>query len=388
MQKTWLSSPKTGFLAMLLILSALFSLYSQRNYLFKQSNYRSLEKKFNQSQWRNPTSTTPIDDNTLYHYAAFYLIKGGNPFIVNPEVPPLGKYLYGASILIFKNPYVLSFLLYLSLLALVGLTTYELTRSVNLALLAALILSLVKLLNYQLTQTMLDLPLVTFLLLHLFANLKLIDIESKRRVFWILVSALGLGLFAGSKFPLFVPAVIISDSYLFFKHKRLKDWLITTILGGGVFLLGYAKAFYDQPSPIRLAKDILWSVHFYSISKLPLTPFQWLPAVYFKKYYSPSHQAYVSPDHWQWLWPILFTGFFILTAVYLLKVLTKNKTLKLKKKKKVSINYLLLTTYLLLFVLSLVNFWERYLLLVVPLATISLFTLVHLFLYKKNQLLL
>ena len=170
-----LKTKLTIILTLTLVLSLLWQATQIKNKLNSKSNYLNLEAKFNQSQWRDPRSNNPIDDNTLYHYAAFYLAKGGSPFIVNPEVPPWGKYFYALSIKLGKNPYWMSLAFYLSLVWLTGLITFELSKSKLLALAAALTLANLKLITFQLTQSMLDLPMAVFLLLNLYSNIKLVQ---------------------------------------------------------------------------------------------------------------------------------------------------------------------------------------------------------------------
>ena len=52
-------------LSLFLITTIIFRLYQAKTVLTSKSNYRQLETQFNQSQWRDPKSLKPIDDNTL-----------------------------------------------------------------------------------------------------------------------------------------------------------------------------------------------------------------------------------------------------------------------------------------------------------------------------------
>ena len=65
-----------------------------------------LEDFYNNSQWVVPQSPRIMGDGELYSYAAGTLLQGDDPFRVNPETPPLGKYIYSLSILIFSNPLI------------------------------------------------------------------------------------------------------------------------------------------------------------------------------------------------------------------------------------------------------------------------------------------
>jgi len=185
------------------------------------------------------------------------------------------------------------------------------------------------------------------------------------------MSGLSLGLFAGIKFPLFVPLIILSDIYLFGSKGQLKNLSTVFALGLITFIAGYWQFLLSTTNPIRLVKNLLWTVNFYRISKVPLVPAQLFPAVFLQKYFSPSHQGLVKPDHWQFSWPLIFSLFFYKLGWQVWQMV---------KKKKINLDHHLTEDYLLflivgfIIVLSLVNFWQRYLLILLPLMIIFLFT--------------
>ena len=56
------------------------------------------ENTYYESQWNVPNSKRGIGDDGLYRYVGYRLVNNGeNPFNINYEVPPLGKYTYGLS---------------------------------------------------------------------------------------------------------------------------------------------------------------------------------------------------------------------------------------------------------------------------------------------------
>src|SRR3989344_5051910 len=48
-----------------------------------------------------------IPDETLYSFNGGALVQGTSPILVNPEIPPVGKYLIGLSILFFNNEHII-----------------------------------------------------------------------------------------------------------------------------------------------------------------------------------------------------------------------------------------------------------------------------------------
>jgi len=95
----------------------------------KKFNFSQFEKKYYSSQWAIPHSKNVISDEDLYAYAGFKYIKGLNPIHLAPEVPPLGKYLIGASIYLFNNQRVASLIFTLLSLAVIYHLIYFSTKS-------------------------------------------------------------------------------------------------------------------------------------------------------------------------------------------------------------------------------------------------------------------
>lgn len=76
------------------------------------------EGRYQKSQWVVSNSKNSIGDDGLYAYHGWALLQGGDPSLVNPEVPPLGKYLIGVTESVFSNNNV--FGLWTSLLLLIA----------------------------------------------------------------------------------------------------------------------------------------------------------------------------------------------------------------------------------------------------------------------------
>ena len=65
--------------------------------------FPALEKTYLNSQYVNKHPEGWVPDEVVGLYAGGKLITGTNPVLIIPDSPPLGKYLVGLSVLIFKR---------------------------------------------------------------------------------------------------------------------------------------------------------------------------------------------------------------------------------------------------------------------------------------------
>jgi hypothetical protein len=86
----WLSYLVGGFVVVAIFTTLFFS----RSFLLQAPDVAHLTDLYHHSQWSVPLSTRTISDDQLYLVAGAELAQGAQPFAINPEVPPLGKYLY------------------------------------------------------------------------------------------------------------------------------------------------------------------------------------------------------------------------------------------------------------------------------------------------------
>ena len=96
------------FVLLSILLIRFFKLMPPVKELFQKSyNDEALEKVYYSSQYilENPKGSIP--DDTIYNFTAGYYLRGGSPILVNPEQPPLGKYLLALSILLFQNTIIM-----------------------------------------------------------------------------------------------------------------------------------------------------------------------------------------------------------------------------------------------------------------------------------------
>ncbi|GIW59925.1 MAG: hypothetical protein KatS3mg087_0991 [Patescibacteria group bacterium] len=141
-------------------------------HVFLQSYDRNYIKDlYEHSQWSYKTAVRSIGDDGLYQAAAIRILESGKIYTINPEVPTAGIYLYVASIYLFNNPYFLNPLVYI----LAGYLVYLLARQITTpqrSLFAVALFALDPFLGSQLGLTMLDLPLLFWILLAVYTTIR------------------------------------------------------------------------------------------------------------------------------------------------------------------------------------------------------------------------
>ena len=123
------------------------------------------QERFDTSQWRLPLSKRIIGDDGLYLHVGNQLIKGADPTLLNPEHPPLAKYLIGFSILLFNNGHPYGAITYVLILLAFFFLAKEVFNNKIAALAATTILAFDPLLTSQFSRTMLDNTQLLFLLI-------------------------------------------------------------------------------------------------------------------------------------------------------------------------------------------------------------------------------
>ena len=173
------------------------------------SNY--YENYYYHSQWNIPESTRVIPDEDLYKFVGFRLAEGGNPFDINYEAPPAAKYIYGLSSKYLNNPYFASFAFYaLALIAFFFLARVVFSNTFSL-LVAVFLFVTSSILAAQIGQTMLDLPQMLWLLLHLYFFLTGIKKEYSRPIVRLGLAGIFLGLMTGTKIGVYTPLIFLID---------------------------------------------------------------------------------------------------------------------------------------------------------------------------------
>ena len=133
------------------------------------------------SQWVDPESKYGIGDDGLYQVAGHTLATKHEFFTINPEMPPLAKYLYGYSILFFGNGEAAALLFFCAALICFYFVAKQLIQNAILQITALIFFITDPLLFGQSFITLLDLPQLLFLLMHVLVLFALMNKGISRR---------------------------------------------------------------------------------------------------------------------------------------------------------------------------------------------------------------
>jgi 4-amino-4-deoxy-L-arabinose transferase-like glycosyltransferase len=197
--------------------------------------------RYENSQWvKGWEAGETMGDAELYAYAGWRQVQGDDPTLINTEMPPLGKYLLGFSIILFKNQNIQALIFGVGLLAVVYFLAQEVFRNKTWSLLPVVLLSLDKLFLEDITTSMLDLPFALFVGLVFYCLVK-----GRKKPSWYLGTVISLALVATTKMYLvgfaLVAVVILYLLFLLFIF-RYKD-IFWFLLFSPLFLMFYGSTY-------------------------------------------------------------------------------------------------------------------------------------------------
>lgn len=335
----------------LILLSVGFVIYNSRQIFYFKYESEYYENLYYHSQWNIPNSTRGISDGLLYQFVGFRLVHGENPFYLNYETPPFGKYLYGLAEYYLNNPYWVSLFLYLGSIVIFYLLADSLFKDKKYALLSLLLYSTTPFIATQVRDTMLDLPLTAFYLTHSFFFVKFLH---RPKILFLGLSGIFLGLATGTKIGVYSPWVIfLGLALVLWVNKSIGRILIYLASVFAGYCFAYISYFIHHPNPIPWVKLHQKQLEFYlnpgdSVDYLN----QW-KGIFLNTYQGWWGIEKISLGDWS---PILPLG--VLAAVSVL-------FLALKRKEKPWI-YISGITLIFLIVNTFISFWPRYLMPAVP----------------------
>lgn len=341
---------KKAFFVIFLIIYILHIFWSQQAIFTGIFDPGYWKERYETSQWSLPLSQRVIGDDGLYLIEGYLLAEGGDPSQYNAEVPPLGKYLIGASIKLFSNGNMYGYITTLLLVVAVWILAKRVTGNSQVAWTTLLLFVTDPLITSQFSLTMLDSLQSLFLVLHLIG---LHILMQKRHMKWSIISGIFLGLFAGSKAPLFAPIIMITGiAAIWFTSKRI-TWVCMYVFSAILtyFSLHIPYFFYGH-TLIDWLKLQKWIISFYLSSKLDPnvgSVFTTLLANQTKDLFSDTWSSSVE---WSIVWPII-------------------TVLSIASYRSMKSKLLLTTLFLLLCLFAIRPFWVRYLILILPLLYIS-----------------
>jgi len=336
------------------------SVWSYRWIFPYRFDYTYFKDWYDHSQWSIPLSPRIMGDAELYQLSGYSLLKGDSPFHINPETPPLAKYAYGASILFFNNPYYASIIFYAFSLLLFWWFSHLVLRSKSLVLLAVFFYATSPLFFSQIGQVGLDLPQLCFLLIHLIFFFLCVQNEEKKSSliswFFLVVSGIGLGAFTVTKIGFFVPIILLVDAWLLWKKKRFTQLIPLVAFTGITYVASYAPYFFQHHSFIEWLKAQKWMINFYTSAHVQFIPFMifvTLISGFLVSWWNSTEYV----QEWTLLWPAALVIFFY----YLFR-----RHFWKDAHRTWQWQYVLFLLLGLILTNSIIPFWSRYLILLLP----------------------
>lgn len=353
------------------------SKYTSQDYW---ERFSGLKQTYLDSQYANKNPKGWIPDEYVNAYAGGAYIKGVSPILIGADTPPIGRYLIGISILLFKNEHII--ILFAACMSLIFLFllgrqifSYSLTAFLSIAL-----LSFEPIFKNQLIFTpLLDIIQLMFLTMSFyFFNRAL----SSKKYFWLFtVSSILWGLFIGTKF--FATGITVIAAYyavlLFHKDKkRIIGFTLSIPFGIVTYLLSYVQVFFGLGYNFKQFLGIQKWIFLYHKSQLIL-PFTIWPLILFNKWYVwYGNKPVISDSQWFFTWPIVLITSLVTSVLYLFK--------KIKKRREVEVIIIWVILYILFF--SIGQITTRYLIIYIPilyLVTFYLFENIFMYISEKRE---
>lgn len=307
------------FLFLLLTIFPVGHLVWQKwDYYLSPFDLELMKASYERSQYVKEAPEGWLPDEFLFAYAGWDYASGGNPILINPENPPLGKYIIGASIKIFNNEKIPSLVFgFLSLFSFFLLSRLFFKKN-WLALLPVALFSWERLFQEQL----LYLPLFELFALAFlnFAFYFFIRAEKDSRYF--LASSFFLGaLWSTKPWMLTIPLLASWVAYFLLIKKKflvLISWLISLPAAVLVLLLSYLKLFFEGWGVYKVLSVQKW-IFWYHQSKLIKFGSVW-PFIYLKRWYVWwGDKPYLPIVQWNFFWPVFTSLALIFSALIILR---------------------------------------------------------------------
>lgn len=248
-----------------------------------------------------------VSDSFLYSYVGYRYVTGTAPQLLNPEHPPLAKYLIGLSILYLHNENCILILVGFLTLILVGILTYLMSHSIVRTGCAVLLTSTSTLFIDQLIHgPQLEL-FQLFFFLCLVLTLTLAQQSSHKFSFTIL-SGIFYGCMLATKTVF--PFLLLTTVWLLFMGKwNIKYRATIWVIGVTVFTFSYL-AYFMQGGTVRGFLGVQkYIVVFYQNAHIPLSEFigNYLRLIFtgYWKFWD-TMRSVSRYSEWNVSWPLLF----------------------------------------------------------------------------------
>ena len=360
-----------SFILLLLLFAAVF-FWANRANLSSIYDPAYWNDRFNHSQWRLPLSPRTIGDNGLYAFEGYQLIHGGDPTQFNAEIPPLGKYAIGAVIHVFGHDSWYGVITSLLIFILYYMLAKKIAKTTLFALVATTIFACDPLLVSQWPATMLDNLHLVFLLL--FFILLGSYTKRKQNISTIIMSGIALGAFSAVKFPV-LSAILVSGGayYIWQTNKNIRDIIILIITTITTYILTYAQYFLLGHTLIDWFHVQTWMINFYYHGSLQANMGSIWTTLLVNRYQNLFTNLWQPVAEWTASWPIIT----ILTGYVVVRFLTQ------KPHKTTPLVFTISASILLMVILyTVIAFWTRYLLLILPFLYLGAAVVIRTFKHK------
>lgn len=245
------------------VLKLFFFIYINKNCFLRSFDPNYFSKLYSGSQYViGEFSKRRIGDDGLYAFAGYYyLFQRGDVTDVNFEHPPLGKYLIGLSIFLFKNENVINIIYFVILLILTYKIGKIILKEKIFAILACFILSLDPLFNDHLLRSLIDLPFTVF-----FISAVYFFLLSLRNSKYLHLSFIFWGMSFSTKFfPFFVFLYIfLLTVFFFYKRNKLSIFFITSLWIPIIYSISHISFFFYHPSVVVFIRHKKWMLSWFT----------------------------------------------------------------------------------------------------------------------------
>lgn len=350
---------KIAIFILFLILILNFGILVKTNLISFVTPFRPLDYQyvFSISQYSIPRSKHIIPDEVVFAYAAWEIMKGKNPILINGEAAPFGKYLIGLSEYFLGNEKVISLIFnVLSLIALFYLS-FLIFKSIFWSLLLITLFSFEKLFIAQMIYApSLDNIQLFFILLSF-----IFYILSFKKPLFLISGFLTLGILMSVKF--WLPGVLIFliwviHSFLSRNYERLIRLILCSPFTLFSMLIIFIPVFLHGESLRRFFGYQKYLFEFYR-QKLDFNPLGFWDLALFNRWHISSGSKIQQASDWQITWPILT----VLSLTFFLLVFKKKIFLETIKK-PIGATFVWLFVYV--FFLSFGTILPRYILPALP----------------------
>jgi hypothetical protein len=300
----------------LILIALLFSwaVWQNRSKLLQTINAQEVGQLYSASQYvLGEASENWVGDDVVYQFAALEYAQGKNPTLVNFEHPPLGKYFFGLSWLLFNNTLIINLFLYLLLLYAFYRLAKLIIGQTAMANLALLSFGSLRLVRAHLGETLLDLQMLLWTVLFFVFLFK----RFSRPVLKYVCLGISLGFLIATKyfFPLIGLYALALLFYWFKKDRQLPHLVIAGLTAVGIYLLSYIAYFAAGHNLVDWLKFELYRFHWWTGNR-DFPRLLILHSIYlgkFKAWWAENTYEYAA--YWSFLWPLFCSLHFIMAPV-------------------------------------------------------------------------